>query len=292
MTVRSSESYGDYDAPRRIDASPAYSVLMSVYFKEQPENLQDSMQSMFNQTFPTNDFVLVCDGPLTIELDEVIETFEKRYESLHVVRLKENRGLGSALNYGLRQCANEIVARMDSDDLSLPTRMAKQIGVLTRENIDVVGSFIAEFYDDPEDIRNVRDVPENQDSIREFARLRNPMNHVSIVFRKTCVLSSGGYLDMPFVEDYYLWVRMLLEECKFYNLQEVLILVRTGDDMYRRRSGMTVCISQARLLYFMLNKGFINPAGFIKGLCVRVGGGLIPTSLRRRVYERHLRKRI
>lgn len=272
--------------------SHPYSILMSVYSEEAPENLANSLQSMFSQSYKTDDFVLVCDGPLTPELDEVIEWFQVRYPSLHVHRMPSNKGLGPALNYGLNQCRNEIVARMDSDDVSLSDRLSKQIEILLREQLDVVGSLIAEFYEDIDDVRNIRQVPEIHEAIREFAKVRNPVNHVSAVFRKSSVISCGGYVDMAFAEDYYLWLRMLVRGYRFQNLQEVLVMVRTGDDMYRRRSGIKLSVSQVRLLHFMRGTGLIDWAEFLTGSLVRVGGSLLPTTIRRFIYERFLRTRI
>lgn len=269
--------------------SQSYSILMSVYSKEIPENLANSLQSVFSQSRKTNDFVLVCDGPLTSELDEVIGRFQARHPSLHVFRLPSNVGLGPALNYGLSQCRNEIVARMDSDDVSLSDRMSKQIEMLLREKLDVVGSLIAEFYEDIDDVRNIRQVPELHEAIRAFAKVRNPVNHVSAVFRKSSVLCAGGYMEMAFAEDYYLWLRMLVQGYRFQNLQEVLVMVRTGDGMYRRRSGVQLSVSQLRLLHFMRGTGLIDWPDFLKGSLVRVGGSLLPTKIRRFIYERFLR---
>lgn len=95
-----------------------YSVLMSVYHGEKAEYLRLSANSILSQTVPTNDFVLMCDGPLTEELDAVIEDLLREHSDvLHVIRLEENRGLGDALNAGIQYCKNELIARMDSDDI-------------------------------------------------------------------------------------------------------------------------------------------------------------------------------
>ncbi|MBQ4504408.1 MAG: glycosyltransferase, partial [Firmicutes bacterium] len=152
-----------------------YSVLMSVYHKESPGFLRASMQSMFNQTIPPSDFVLVCDGPLTEALDAVISSFQAEYSTtLQVIRLEKNMGLGSALNEGLTHCKYEYIARMDSDDIALPHRIAKQHLAIRATGADIISGTVAEFDQVPGDKNTCRKLPDQHDQIREFAKKRNP----------------------------------------------------------------------------------------------------------------------
>lgn len=172
----------------------AYSVLMSVYSKENPTWLRLAIESMQTQTLPTSDFVLVCDGPLTPELDGVIAEKQRQMGTvLTVVRLEKNMGLGNALSEGLRHCRNELVARMDSDDISCPDRCERQLAVFSRyPNVSICSGTIAEFSESPETTTCTRVLPERNDAIIEFAKRRSPFNHVSVMYKKSAVEAVGS----------------------------------------------------------------------------------------------------
>lgn len=217
-----------------------YSVLMSVYYKEKPDFLREAMKSILHQSVPTDDFVLICDGPLTPELDSVILDMQAAFgEVLHVFRLEKNVGLGNALNFGLKQCRNELVARMDSDDISLPDRITLELEVFEKyPELSIVSGTIEEFSDSPEKITGLRKVPESHADIVQFSKTRNPFNHPCVLFKKTDIEKVGGYDErFPLFEDYYLWVRLLQSGYKGRNLQTPLLLMRTPAEMYLRRGG-------------------------------------------------------
>ena len=268
-----------------------YSVLMSVYYKERPEYLRQAMKSIFNQTVLTNDFVLICDGPLTEELDAVINEFKHIYEDiLNVYRIENNVGLGNALNLGISKCKNELVARMDSDDISRKERCEKQLKIFEKdESVDIVSGTIEEFVGDIANVRKSRILPENNNEILRFAKSRNPFNHPCIMYRKNKVIGSGSYRDFYLLEDYYLWLRMLNSGCKGYNIQEPLLWMRAGDDMYKRRSGLKYVKSQKKLFTYMKENGFINQFEFIKGVFIRTCSSLSPNFLRKYMYNNFLR---
>lgn len=268
-----------------------YSVLMSVYYKEKAEYLTESIESILGQTVKTDDFIVVCDGPLTKELDRVISDYESRFpEIFNIVRLKENEGLGKALNVGLKHCRNEIVARMDSDDISLPNRMEKELEAITRENVDVVSAAIIEFNKRTDNEIARRVLPEKAEEIRRFARRRNPFNHPAVMYKKSSVIDAGGYKDFMLFEDYYLWIRMLLLGYEGYNIQEPLLYMRSGDMLYQRRGGIKYAKQIIKFRWFMLKHGYSSLADFI----ITAGGhtlvALLPNGMRKKFYERVLRK--
>ena len=181
-----------------------YSVLMSVYYKEKPEWLKESIESILNQTIPTNDFVIIKDGKLTEELDDIISEYCKRYpDILNVIELENNVGLGPALKIGVNACKNELIARMDSDDISVKDRCEKQLIKYQEEpELDIVGSSIAEFIDNINNVQAYRILPESDEEIKKFARRRNPFGHPSVMLRKSKVLEAGNYRSYYLVEDY------------------------------------------------------------------------------------------
>lgn len=270
----------------------AYSVLMSVYAKEKPEYLKCAIESVQEQSFPTNDFVLVCDGPLTEELDSVIVEKQKELaDQLNVVRLEQNSGLGTALNEGIKHCKNELVARMDSDDIAYPDRCEKQISVFnTHPEVSICSGIVEEFTTDPNTVDTKRVPPEANAEIVEFAKKRNPFNHPCVMYKKSAVEAVGSYQDFYLLEDYYLWLRMLIAGYQGYNIQEPLLHMRAGSDMYLRRAGWKYAKTQAKLFKFMKRQGFIGNGQYIKSCVIRSGSSLAPNWLRKFMFERVLRK--
>ena len=270
----------------------SYSVLMSVYYKEKPEFLNQAIESIQSQTLPTDDFVLVCDGPLNGELDAVIAVKQQEMgASLNVIRLAKNGGLGNALNEGIRHCKNELVARMDSDDIAYPDRCEKQLAVFdTHPEVSICSGIVEEFTTDPRIVDTRRVPPETNEEIVEFAKKRNPFNHPCVIYRKTAVEAVGSYQDFYLLEDYYLWLRMLMAGYQGYNIQERLLHMRAGSDMYKRRAGWKYAKTQVRLFRYMRNQGFIGNGQYIKSCVVRSGSALAPNWLRKFMFEKVLRK--
>ena len=170
-----------------------FSVLLSVYYKEKPNCLKESLSSIFNQRCLPTEVVLVEDGPLTCELNNVISEFLDKGLKIEIVRLAKNQGLGKALNEGLKHCSYDLVARMDTDDIAKPDRFERQI-IAFRDHpeLEVVGAWIDEFEGDVSNVISVRKLPENHSEIYQFAKKRNPINHPVVMFRKKAVLSVGG----------------------------------------------------------------------------------------------------
>jgi len=205
-----------------------YSVLMSVYRGENAENFWQSVQSVLNQPFVTNDFVIVCDGPLTWELDAVLEKITAEYDSIvNVIRLPENVGIGAAANIGLQACQNELVAKMDSDDIAVYGRFALQCDCFEQnEQLSVLGGYIEEFDDDPDKPVAVREVPVANEEIRQMARRRQPFNNTTVMYRKSAVIAVGGYRNFRRNEDYDLYVRLLHAGYYTQNLEFEMLVTR------------------------------------------------------------------
>ncbi len=269
----------------------SYSVLMSVYYKEKAEYFRESILSMLKQTVVTDDFVIVCDGPLTKELDAVIEEVQKQYPELfQIIRLKEQQGLGNALCQGISFCKNELIARMDSDDISVPDRCLMQLESFQKKDIDLCGGNIVEFTTDISDAGVKRQVPKTNEEIRQFAKRRNPFNHPAVMFRKSSVLKAGNYKDCLGFEDYYLWARMLGCGGKGYNIQETLVYMRTGEGMYERRGGFGYAVKGIKARWKIYRTGVSKFSDFLISAGGQVIVSLIPVGLRSRFYGKFLRK--
>lgn len=265
-----------------------YSVLMSVYIKEKPEFLKQAMESIRMQTVPTNDFVLVCDGPLTDALETVIKEEQDKFGAiLRVIRIKENGGLGKALNEGLKLCKNELVARMDSDDLSKKDRCQKQIKLFTEDlELAFTSGTVSEFEYDPTTPEGKRNVPISYEDIKHYSRKRNPMNHPCVMFKKSAVEDSGGYKEtFHLFEDYYLWVRMMMNGYKAVNLEDVLLDMRTPADIYLRRGGKKYANDLLKFHKWLLKNAWSTKSDYLTGALPHALICVLPNGIRKQIYK-------
>lgn len=268
-----------------------FSVLLSLYIKEQPSFLRKSLDSVFSQTLLPSEVVLVEDGPLTPDLESVVSEFQCRYSILKVIALEQNQGLGKALNEGLKYCSYDLVARMDTDDIAKPDRFEKQIEVFRNNpEIDICSAWIDEFEGAPTNLISTRKLPENHQDIAIYAKTRCPINHPVVMFKKNAVLAAGGYLHFPLFEDYYLWIRMLMNGAKFYNIQESLLYFRFSPQMFKRRGGWKYAIDEVRFEKLLLDIKMISWACFIKNVIIRFPVRIAPNKFREWLYTKKLRK--
>ncbi len=269
-----------------------YSVLMSVYYKEKPENLRESIDSMLKQTLRPDEIVLVKDGQLTQELETVIQNYQETYDDMiKIVELKDNVGLGLALREGLLHCKNEFVARMDTDDVAVETRCEKQINRFSQNpHLGVVGSSIAEFLSSPSNVVAFKLTKETHEEIAKQMKFRNPINHPTVMFKKSSVLAAGNYLDWPLNEDYYLWIRMLLKGFLFENIKEPLVNMRITNDTYQRRGGWKYYKTQQKLFLYMKENGLISFFDYYYNNSIRfIARVMLPNTMRRWLYQKILR---
>lgn len=217
-----------------------YSVLMTVYKKDNPKFLKQGIDSMLSQTVLTNDFVLVCDGPLTTELNELIDKYvTENKDFFRVIRIDENVGLGAALKYGLPFCKNRLVARMDNDDIAHSERCRVQLEYYKEhQDVAIVGTYVKEFENEISDVLREKKVPTDMKSIMKFSRRRNPFNHSTVMFDKDKIISIGSYSDMRTNQDVELWIRALNSGLLGANISESLVYFRFDNDTYQRRKNM------------------------------------------------------
>jgi len=270
-----------------------YSFLISVYAKEDPCYLREAFTCMINQTYAPDEIVLVCDGPLTEELELVISQVKESYSDLlKLVRIEKNGGLGSALAIGVQECRNELIARMDSDDLCSIDRLEKQINYLSQHpEVSLIGSNAIEFTDDPNQPVAYVVLPETNEEIREFSKKRCAFRHPAILFRKGAVLGAGGYRGTyMWFEDTDLYARMLANGCVCYNIQENLLQVRVSEGFYRRRGGISYLKSMCRVKWELVRLGISSKLDFV----ISAGGQILvcalPNSMRELFYKTFLRK--
>lgn len=264
-----------------------YSVLMSLYKKENPEYLELALDSMLNQTISPDEIVLVEDGPLTDELYEVLN----KYPMLHRIKNETNLGLGLALNVGLKECRNELVARMDTDDCSKPDRCEKQLArFLEKPYLAIVGSHIDEFVGDINNVISQRIVPTSSEDIYNFAKKRSAFNHPAVMYSKTAVLNNGGYSDLKRNQDVDLFGRMQFNGYKAENIDEALLWFRSSDELSKRRKSWQNTWSYIATIRKFWKMGYSSFADYAMVGIAQTGMYLMPVKMQNFIYKKYLRK--
>ncbi|PWM20842.1 MAG: glycosyl transferase [Collinsella tanakaei] len=269
-----------------------FSVLMSVYYKESAEYFNLALSSnLLNQTLIPSEMILVCDGKLTDELEKVINVYQNKCPNiLKVYRLEENVGLGKALNFGLDKCTYEIVARSDSDDVCVENRFEKQLLYISTHDVDIVSSAIDEFACDYSKPFRCKKMPVSHKDIVKMAKFRNPINHMAVMFKKSVIINAGSYMHLPYVEDYYLWVRAINNGAKLANINDVLVHARVGNGMENRRGNKAYISSWKILSQFMLKNKLINRMEYLRNMIFVRLFVYMPIGLKKFVYRHILRK--
>ena len=270
-----------------------FSVCMSVYKNDRPEYVDIAIQSIFiKQTVKPNEIVLVVDGPISMELESLIDNYSTKYSEIFtIIKLEKNQGLGNALRVAVEKVKYDWVARMDSDDIAAPDRFEKQKSFLQANlDVDIVGGQITEFIDVESNIVGLRNVPLLSADINVYIKARCPFNHMTVMFRKDKILAVGNYIDWHYNEDYFLWIRMFLAGCQFANLPETLVNVRVGKEMYQRRGGWKYFLSEAKLQKYMFDNDIIGIIRFAYNVLGRfVIQILMPNKLRGFVFQKLFR---
>ena len=271
-----------------------YSVLMSVYKNDSPEFLKLALESIYEkQTRKPDEIVVVFDGPLTEELLKVLNEFYIGKEEVVFYYPQEvNRGLGEALRIGSEKCTGDYILRMDSDDISDPQRFEKQIAYIeAHPEVDVLGTDIAEFQiTEQEENKRIRACPSKHEEIVKMSKKRNPINHVTACIKKSALEKSGGYKTLVFVEDYYLWLNMIVIGCKFANINESLVYVRIGNGFESRRASKEIIKSRKVIVNFMLEHKMVTTyEAKINMICVWCVINS-PIKIKKFMYDKILRK--
>jgi len=267
-----------------------FSVLISVY-GEKPEYLALALKSIWDdQTLKPTEIVIVKDGPLSSELDKIISFFSES-APVKIHALEKNQGLGIALAEGVKKCQYNYIARMDSDDIAFPERFEKQFSFLKEHpEIDICGSAIAEFSFSLHEITGYRKPPEKEQDIMRFLKIRNPINHMTVVFKKQTIVEAGNYQPLLGYEDYWLWARCMANGAKCYNLQEPLVYARIGNGMLERRRGLKLVSSEILLEKKLYRIGLLSFFEMIMIISIKCTLRLLPVKLLKMIYKNILRR--
>jgi len=267
----------------------AFSLLLPVWAGDRADHLSDAFRSTVDrQTRRPSQVVIVRDGPVSaavaVALDELVAASPVPVE---LVVLEHNLGLGPALDAGLARCAHDIVARMDADDVSMPNRFAVQLPVI-ESGVDIVGSAMLEFGDVAKDVVGRRTPPLEREQIVRYSRFHDPFNHPTVVYRRSAVLAVGGYQDLPLMEDYLLFAKMIAGGARVANVAEPLVAYRVGAGAYARRGGMGLLLSEIRIQRRFRELGFVTGPQYVRNVVVRGAYRMVPEGVRRFAYRRFI----
>ena len=273
-------------------ALPPFSVLLPVWARDDLAQLERAVASVTaEQALPPDELVLVRDGPVPAPLQAALERWRREGAGgvpVLVHELAANAGLARALEEGLRRCTHDVVARMDADDVSLPERFARQLP-LVAAGADLVGSGLLEIGADEDDVVGRRTPPTGAERIAAYARFHDPFNHPTVVYRRSAVEAAGGYRDLPLMEDYWLFARMIAAGARVENLPEPLVKYRVGAvpgaGAYARRGGARLWRSEVALQAHLRREGFTSPAQAVRNVLVRGGYRFVPTRVRTVAYR-------
>lgn len=268
----------------------SFSVLISTYHGENPAEVDNCLESTYEQTLHPDEVVIVKDGPLPLDLDNTVNKWADRYsDRTKVIAFEENRGTGKALQTGLAECTHELIAKVDSDDISIEERFERQFEYLTNNpNVAAVGGYMKEILPDGEE--RIREVPESPEDLSSYARYRSPINHPTSMYRKSAVESVGGYRDLRSMQDYDLWVRLLTAGFDLANIPEVFVVSEVGEDWHARRGGIEYAKIEFDLLVDFWKMGFLDTREFLVNICTKLPIRVSPNVVRKLLYSKILRQ--
>lgn len=268
-----------------------YSVLMSVYKNDKDIYIKNAIESMINQTVMPKQYVVVVDGPVGMEIEKTITKYEQEYSDMFtIIRLKENRGLGNALNIGMKECRYELIARMDADDISLPQRCEKQLEKFeSNPQLSILGTQIKEFVGEPSNIVSQRKVPITFKEIQKFAKRRSPFNHPTVMYKKSVITRLGGYPSLCRKEDLALFVLAVSKGVYSENLNESLLLYRTSNGNQKRRRTWINCKEYIQVMFKYYKRRYIGLSDLLYVILGQISLFILPTSLTNKLSKRYLR---
>ncbi len=268
-----------------------FSVLMSLYIKEKPEYARQCFESLLRQTVMADEWVVVEDGALSQELYDLLDEYEQKYPQLiKRVSLETNQGLGMALREGILHCSNELIARMDTDDIAREDRFEKQLKLFEENpNLDICGSHIKEFETSINEIVSERKVPIDEKDILKYQKRRDSFNHMTVMYKKSAVLKVGNYQPALLMEDSLLWVNMMKSGVRCANVDDYLVYARTGQAMIERRGGLAYYKKYKSGRKQIYQTGYISWWDYNYTLIVQFIVAIMPNKLRKWVFKKFLR---
>lgn len=265
-----------------------FSVLICTYLKDNPFYFEKSLYSIFNQSTPPQEVVLIIDGEVESLTKEIILKYQIEYkDSFKPIWLQKNVGIAKASNIGITFCSNTIVAKVDADDECFFNRFEKQFIFLAQNpEISVVGSYMNEFYTQPNDSFQEKKKPVYEKEIKKYSKYRCPLNNPSVMFRKEHILAVGGYQSVNnLFEDYYLWLRLLKAGYKIANIPECLVYYNVGNGLINRRHGLDFLKTEYSFFTICKREKLIPIYAYYITILIRLPLRLMPKKMLQLLYK-------
>ncbi|MCR4881809.1 MAG: glycosyltransferase [bacterium] len=271
-----------------------FSVLMPIYIHEKDDEFRMALDSVFNQTLMPNEVLIIADKDIPQNTRDILDEYKAKYPGIfNPIILKEDASLGQARAIGVEMAKYDIVANMDADDIAANDRFEKQMEFMQKNpDIDVLGSWITEFEETPDNIYAIRQLPTTTEEIYKFCKFRCPMNNMTIIYKKKSLLDAGNYSVLQGMEDFELWGRMLSKGYKLANLPECLVNVRAGRNLINRRKGFKVLNYELAVFKKFYQYGYVSKLEYCKAITLKFLLRMIPNWLRGFIYNNFLRKKV
>lgn len=272
-----------------------FAVLMPLWGRDLPDRVELALTSATNaQQHRPDLLILTVDGALPVVLEALVQrVVAGEFGPAQVLRHDTHRGVAAALQDGLEASPYELVARADADDICRPERFAFQIPTMQAQHLDLLGSAMREFSDRVEPGQGpLRTRPLEHDEIVRYLPHHSPFHHPTVVMRRSVALAVGGYRDLPLLEDYWLWERMMLGGARMANRPEVLVDYRVDEELFARRGGWRLFSSDLQLQRRMLLDRVIGPGRFARNLVLRGAYRFAPGWVRRIGYRRFIEQNV
>lgn len=266
------------------------SAVMSVYKNDSPVFFQQAIDSVFKQTLQPKVLIIVVDGPVGNDLNDVIALAEL-HPNVKIVRLEQNCGAGTARKIAISECSTEFVALMDADDICVENRFEIQMHEFKDEKVGVVGGRIEEFKIDCGDLGIIRDNPITSEEIYSFGKWRNPINHVTLMYRMAHYNLVGGYSNVRHIEDWELISRFLVNHVSIINIPKTLVHVRSSDAMVVRRRKWPKFFGRMAVFWVMYRNKYFGLHNYLGNVLIYLGLRFLPAWVTANLYKKALRKK-
>jgi glycosyltransferase involved in cell wall biosynthesis len=268
------------------------SGLLTTHAGDDPLKLQEALQSFLDQSRLPEEVVVVRDNRLPHAHEEVLSWFDSEFENEFLNNKIDDRGRGFARAKGVKVASNDWIAILDSDDISVPSRLAIQESFIENTCADVCGGYVAEFESNPDEPYTIREVPLSHNEVLQTLRLRCPVNHMTAMFRRDLALQAGNYRNLHYAEDYDLWVRMINEGACVRNIDKVLTKASAGNDLFERRGGVDLLGDEVRLQKQLVESGLISLPRGAANVIMRGTMHVLPSKIKKYIYLNHLREEV
>lgn len=269
----------------RSPEAPTVSVLLPVHGGVSAAHFERCMKSIYDQSRPADEVIVVEDGPLPEALKDVLTAFDSADPAPVRVRLLENLGAGAANQAGLLRATGTWIAKMDADDIAVRRRFEHQLQRAVDLDVDVLGSAMAEFGGCEEQPTGIRSAPLTHAAIARRMPWNSPMNHSSTFYRRAKALEAGGYSNLRNLQDYDLFARMLAAGARMHNDPDVLVLFRSTPAMLARRRSRTAIRCEVVVQRNLQRYGLIGPVRRRCNLVFRLAFRMLPRPLLRSAYR-------